>query len=455
MNSGILKKSRLLRDIIKIIAMVIIAAIAGYLALVIVYLLPIGPQREHVGRSVDMLKKEGISWNVVDGYDSTRLDNYTEGLTLNSAIYDEGESPFEKAAAIYQYRYDDAQMYYDALLRYYEGDSDYYSDEYSRDWHGYLVIIKPLLMFLDYSGIRMLNLIIQIGLICACIVGFYKKSETRDYLSALVTFLAAITAPVIFLSMEYSALLYVILISLLFIVFDHKLCEEQRLPLFFAAIGIVTAYVDVLTFPILTLGVPLIFIYVSGKRKDSCKSVIGYMAYHSLAWVVGYGGMWAMKWIIATIMTDKNIIKDAILMVIYRMSDNAADSGEIVAVTYGEILLRNISVYAHTPYIIAAIAAIVIVIVRVVKKAYHVDRDDILFFLIVFLMPAVWYLAVKNHSYIHYWMTHRDIALSFLALICLEIRSRDHGSDEICITRLCISRINHDDGSSSEKRSHF
>ena len=76
-----------------------VGIVLGYLALVLAYLLPVSGMKQHVRESQAMLEEEGIQPVLIEGYMTTRLDNYSDGLILNSAIYDEGESVWKKAAA--------------------------------------------------------------------------------------------------------------------------------------------------------------------------------------------------------------------------------------------------------------------------------------------------------------------------------------------------------------------
>ena len=48
---------------------------------------------------------------------------------------------------------------------------------YGRYWHGYLVILKPLLFIFNYYQIRWLNTIIGCSLISIIMIGFYKNLE--------------------------------------------------------------------------------------------------------------------------------------------------------------------------------------------------------------------------------------------------------------------------------------
>ena len=39
--------------------------------------------------------------------------------------------------------------------------------------------------------------------------------------------------------------------------------------------------------------------------------------------------------------------------------------------------------------------------------------------LFISLYPFVWYAVIRNHSMVHYWMTHRNLAVTFFCLTCM------------------------------------
>ena len=70
-----------------------------------------------------------------------------------------------------------------------------------------------------------------------------------------------------------------------------------------------TVYFDFLTYPLVTLVYPLgIYLYFHGGTPG--KGIRG-MVGNSAEWGVGYGGMWAAKWILADCLTGSASIRDA------------------------------------------------------------------------------------------------------------------------------------------------
>lgn len=405
-------KKIITKNLITLITMIL----AGYLLLVLAYLLPVDLMEKNMIRSIGRLRQEGISNNLIEGYDTTRLDNYTEALTFNSAIYPGKESVFLKAAAVYQITYDTGN-YYDALLRYADGDHNYTVGSYARDWHGYLVYIKPLLLIMDYNGICFFNLIVQLILIVLIIIFMFKNMIHR-YISAYLLFLMFVGFPFVAHSMEYSALFTVTNIIILCVLALNDLFDANKsFSLIFMVTGAVVSYIDVLTYPIVTLGVPLVFCFLMNEKTvQSMKKTVLFIIEQSIWWLTGYAGMWGGKWLIASIVTKDNVLKEAILMALYRMSDNSFESGE--GVTFGliDVLRLNFGVFLKPIYLVMLGLFAAGIVITYIRCKISFKRNLFWAMMIISVMPLGWYVFIGNHSYVHFWMTHRNISVMVMAL---------------------------------------
>ncbi|MFR6406332.1 MAG: hypothetical protein ACLUN6_03765 [Holdemanella sp.] len=101
---------------------------------------------------------------VLKGYTSTQLDNSTDAYMLLSAIHRSDKSAVDQAVNVYTWQDPDSFGQYGTLLRYGKSGSEGMQENATaRYWLGYLVVLKPLLLFLNYMDIRMLNMIVQTG----------------------------------------------------------------------------------------------------------------------------------------------------------------------------------------------------------------------------------------------------------------------------------------------------
>ena len=430
-------KQNIINKLIKGIFVLLGGIIACYIALVLVYLLPTDIMEQHVMESRDLIEAEGISPFLLDGYPSTRLDNYSDGLILNSAIYSGDESVWEKAAAIYQHRYGD-EDYYISLIKHLDGIEGEITTSYERDWHGYLVYVKPLLLCMNYADIRLVNMVLQIAVVCLLLYEMYKKKIER-YIPAFVMTLFFLTWNILFFSIEYSAMFYVFMTASLWVLKKNDSIVQKRLvPELFLIVGMVVSYIDVLTYPILTIGIPLVFLFILNREwSEDIGKIVANIATACFWWICGYGGMWAGKWVIASIVLKINVIKEAILMALYRMSQTSGETGVLIEFTSKDVFANNFGVYAKPAYIIALVVFLIWFVRRVCKDGIELSIRAMLPNMIIALMPVVWYLALGNHSYIHYWMTHRNIVLIVFSICCMSIsmikinsKDKQRGTDD-------------------------
>ena len=163
-----------------------------------------------------------------------------------------------------------------------------YRVTYARYWHGYQLWLKPLLYFTDYHGIRIFVGTVQIILTALLLWGPLGKM-TGKLLLLLLPVCGALLRPAM-VCMEYMSLYSIIIISAV----SFAQTETMRM-VFFGCRGWTVAYFDYLTYPIVSLGI-LLLLYGIMQPYHSWEFVK-----YSFAWGIGYAGMWACKWILATI----------------------------------------------------------------------------------------------------------------------------------------------------------
>ena len=132
-----------------------------------------------------------------------------------------------------------------------------YAKDYTRYWHGYLIVLKPLSLFLTYPQIRYLNMFI-INILCFLSgMMLYRKTKRTGAACAFILGLTAtflIVAPISFQYMASYTVMFLTVLALLGNLEKRKL----RMPELFFGCGMCISFFDFLTFPVVTLGIPLI-----------------------------------------------------------------------------------------------------------------------------------------------------------------------------------------------------
>jgi len=139
-------------QVVQSVILLVIGIMTGYLMLMVVYLLPVGKMQENLSKSIDILTVEQEYHRVIPGYNSTQLDNYTDSWMIGNAVYDNDLPIWKRALTCTSADYGDGPL--NGLVHYLEEPDGYKEVEYTRYWHGYLIILKPLLLFFSYADLR-------------------------------------------------------------------------------------------------------------------------------------------------------------------------------------------------------------------------------------------------------------------------------------------------------------
>ena len=390
----------------------------GMLLLMAAYALPTEPIRKHLGESLLCFDgsdgmPEADNETLVKTYSSTWLDIRTDLVMMLIAAYDSDASPWEQA--LENRMYNDTERYYRlserlAAVAHGVGKDAEPAYSYGRYWHGYLVLLKPLLLFCSYMDIRMLNVLAQ-GTLLLYLLLQLKKSGVRC-IPALGAALAVLQAWLLPLCLQYSTAWLTALAAMCLLVRFQSRFEKDGVVLFFLGTGMVTSYVDFLTYPLITFGLPCVLWLM--LEKDRQKNALLLLVQLALAWGIGYAGMWAGKWLLVLLFGRAGEGS----MILAAMEER----GLSAAVSPWSAILRNGSVLWRKPYKLALLCVTIWMIVRLIrlgKNRRKVSWNLAMALLVTAAMPLAWYAVMNNHSHVHYFFTYRNLAISVFALGCL------------------------------------
>ncbi len=389
----------------------------GYLFLVIVFCIPQNRIFVNLANSVSVLERDSKE-EMIFGYPSSRLDVFTDGAMLNATLHTNDESVFKRAAACYQYLYDDLDRE-QAFITYFEPREPDDVMSYPRYWHGILVALKPAFLFFNYSDIRVINCLGQIAVVCFTVYAFVRKRLNR-YIPAvfiMYLFLMPFTLP---LSIQYSSVFYIGFVSLTLLIWNYDLLkEDNRVIYLFLMTGILTSYFDLLTYPVFTLGVPLTGYVLIRSGEDrhniSCYEKWTGLIACGVAWFAGYAGMWAGKILVSIPFFGMGSITDAFDNIGKRSVTGAAGEG----ITYMDALNANLFMYKNGLFKNSLIDYTVVVIITllysVLIKKSKFNRSDAFCFMCIMVIPFAWYLVTAEHAHVHAFMTYRNMAVSVFA----------------------------------------
>lgn len=405
---------------------------AGSLLLALAYCLPVESARKHVEASLYEMVEIGED---PDG-DALRKkiigvkDNFTDCLMVQNALERiEGKNSWEHA--MYAYHHDlgnEATWMTEeslaAFLR--QGTEGMYLREYSRYWHGYLVYLKPLLMCMSWRSVETFLLVFQVILLLAALgLSCYRKMPFLG-LGIVCAFLFMKPLGIWFsltLSDCWAIALAAVIILLLF---NDRLEKRNWHEELFLITGILTAYVDFLTYPVVTLGIPLcVWLVLSaqeyrGWRRQLCK-----VFWICACWGVGYVGMWGMKWVVADVTCQTGTLRNAVWAVIFRTEplDGYGSVLSGISRTFQAVLRQYDSAAYGIGFGIIAASALVSVALCLIKARSAKWGVSVICLALAALLPVGWLAVTQNHTAIHCAYTFRIAGVTVMALCCITVLS--------------------------------
>ncbi len=210
---------------------------------------------------------------MVNGYSGSILDNFTDSYMLSIAVFENDEPVMIRAMKNYYAMESVDSLPFDSLYSYLNGGSCY-GENYAWYWHGYLVILKPLLLLFSYSDLRILNMIL-ISMLILYVTRLCHDKLPKGVATVFgVTFMFMMPLTIL-LCLDMANMFYIVLLSMIFLLKrkDFWMNSEKSM-LFFMIIGMSTSYMDFLTYPMITLGIPLVTYMtlqvVQNKKAINC-----------------------------------------------------------------------------------------------------------------------------------------------------------------------------------------
>ena len=213
-----------------------------------------------------------------------------------------------------------------------------------------------------------------------------------------------ISFQIVGMSVQYFS---VFLIAMAFSI--YFLCRkdyESNVGVIFFTIGGITAVMDFFTTPLITLGIPLI-IYITLEQKNRKVKIVETLKIITL-WLTGYAAVWGTKWVIGEIMGCQTI-SEAINSIIVRTG--VADE----EISIWETFKANINIIKE-PILFSTIIWLCIFVLKILLNKDSLKLDKINNYIIIAILPFIWYILTKQHSYIHAKFTYRILSITILAI---------------------------------------
>lgn len=380
---------------------------SGYLLLAFSYTVPVNGMQKHLQESAKTFDKEGVYPSPADSI----LDNWTDARMMLIAAYPNTENIWKASLRSSTFQITGENPVGILVKVFTDKNAEFDHWDYYRYWHGYLIFLKPLLYFFDYSGIRNIMCLVQLLLL---FVTFLQTGKNRFLMFPIIGAFIFLDPVSEMLSMQYWCVWTIILIFLMLILRYAPKWQPKHWGLCFMIFGCLTSYFDLLTYPITALGLPLIFILCLQEQKSFSRMIVYAIAY-SAAWVSGYVLFWAAKWIIGSIVLHKDIIMNAWNKILQRTGH--ASNGS--SYTYSAVLSKNIR-FLDQPsiWILSGITIILLIryVVKCIKTRSLPGSCTGTVPLLVSFFPFIWYAFTPDHSANHAFFTWKNFVIVYFSV---------------------------------------
>ena len=426
------KVKKLLNISMKCAVLLIAFSVAGYLLIAGSYALPERTIVYNASASTDFLVSQYV------GKDMEWMnwpDYYTDMVMLNIAsYYEESDSIWTRAAENKKIGHTGEDSYpFDIVLwlsertpfekawySYNESSSVYEPCFYGKYWNGYLIFLRPLLLYLNMRQIYGISRTVMIALFGLAVLILLIR-DRRFVIPFALAFLTL--RPFTKFCLTYAVIEILLCIFIIISAIDRRLAESaEKRTVFFFVMGMINAYFTLMSFSFVVPVFCSVYLACSAEENEgrvtkSAKKLAVMMFWY----FAGFCSMWAVKWIILAV-SNTSLLAGVAESVKQRLSHD--DYGEKVSLW--DALLWNICGFyykgeALTWSIWLAVGmAILAIVLSLLKKKMLFTRSDAVLTITALFMIVLRYAAVLNHSRVHYFFMNRLLSGAVFAVLAIE-----------------------------------
>lgn len=345
---------------------------------------------ENVVKSYKQLDEIGLYYDVVEG---AQWDNWTDTYFLNAAITQYDGNLLEQALAnSYTVSVNTDRKVLDDLSAAIYPQEQLGLASYSRYWAGNLTFYKILLIFMPISGIRNILLCITIALFIFAIINIYKLLGYKGIIPFLFSILASKYIPLSMCLTFFSDIILMLLaVNFFAIKAQSGNIEWKKYYVVFSFVGAYCAYLGYWAFPLITLGIPLVFITAARmKNADNEKDIMIDNIGMSVFWGIGLCATVIVKQVLCYLVLGSQNGTSAL---IERMGAGCSLLERVVST-------RNVILRAMSDGTV-----MFVLIVALLLKAYlyftnkkEDDKYGFYAFLLIASYPIIWCLVLTQHN---------------------------------------------------------
>jgi glycosyltransferase involved in cell wall biosynthesis len=345
-------------------------------------------------------------------YRGFKLDNSIDCVMISIASLVDSNNKINSIIEMNQYKIDELHRTKKSFLE--TSNGIYEKEQYARYWHGYIIILRPLLALMNAKYIHIIIAIICITLFILLLVVLFKN----DKWLAIVFLLASIitNSYIAYLCFE-TAFIFIIayVISLLIINMYKKNSKYVDVLLFIS--GMLTCFFDFLTVETISFTIPMfiyLYLFIKDKKEIKLKNILKY----SICWVLGYAITFGLKWLIDIIYYGPsfiNLLKSDMVVRIYDNKMSPLILGSVSIINS----FRFMFPICFIQYDLFVLALVLLIAIYNFVFNYK-DRIKYLWLILISIIPIVRFYTLSTHSTTHLFFTYRAF-IPCVMLICIFI----------------------------------
>lgn len=326
-----------------------------------------------------------------DNY-ATLVDDYTDNMKTDIAYRLNEQSIFLPSAYVESY------------------DMTY---EYGRYWHGYCILLRPLLLVLNRNQIRLLYGAVLLCAFLSLIAILCRKKHFQE-LFTLICAAYLCNFYVTTKSLQYFNCTFAALLASCLMLQKQSLYRKRK-GLCFFIIGMLVNFFDLLTFESLTLSLPLLFAESENEERLSRKLLNVLKC--SLLWLAGYALMFASKCLLYYFAAPNTAAYMLGFKITQRMfgvdSSEKYPFSETLKLTLSCLKGVTFSNYGRG-FWFSIILFLIVVVLRIFCRNKRLDNAITAF--VIGLIPIARFFVVREHSSSHFYFTYYALITSVIAV---------------------------------------
>lgn len=298
----------------------------------------------------------------------------------------------------------------DANLERYAANTSVERETYARYWHGSTILTRPLIGLFGLGTLRVVLSLIVIagfGSLFSTIRGLFGGVAATVTLAPYVLTTNPLSLPQS--TGQATATAVGLAGAALIARTARNGITADRIWMSSLLAGSAFTFFDILTIVpgIWLLGAALL-LAVAITNGMRWIEAAGWALLSGVAWMVGFVGFWAMKWVVGAIVLGPSDIWDEVSSAVEQRiaGDDRVDPGP------GDALIANLGEFAVRPLAVPGVLAVAGLVVWTLARSTNEERWLRIVLASPAAVPFLWYEFASNHSKIHDWFTYRSIPIA-------------------------------------------